>query len=293
MNTFWSWWQQLPMNIDPVLLNLGSFQLRWYSLGWISAFTVVYILTRMRLSRNPDFRVFPKKVLDDFFFFEVIGVLVGARLGYVFFYNLGYYLDHPLEVILPFSTAGGFHFTGISGMSYHGGVLGGLAVFIWYTKSHKLPVLKFIELFCAAIPLGYIFGRLGNFMNGELFGRVTDVPWAMYFYEWGPAGKVPFPELRHPSQLYEALLEGLLSGVLLWALKDRVRPGMILSLYFISYGLARFFVEFFRQPDQQFLEGDPSGAVFLFMTMGQLLCLGMVLFGLGIMWGTRHMKKAA
>ncbi|MBN8218071.1 MAG: prolipoprotein diacylglyceryl transferase [Spirochaetes bacterium] len=292
MNTFWSFWQQIPMHIDPVLLNLGSFQLRWYSLGWITAFAVVYLLTHRRLTRNSAFREFSKKILDDFFFFEVIGVLVGARLGYVLFYNFGYYMEHPFEIILPFSTSGGFHFTGISGMSYHGGVLGGLAVFLWYARRHKIPVVKFLELFAAAIPLGYVFGRLGNFMNGELYGRVTSIPWGMTFYEWGPSGKIPFSELRHPSQLYEALLEGVLCGLLLWSLKDRVRPGIILSLYFISYGAARFVVEFFRQPDIQFIDNDPPGTVFLLMTMGQLLCLGMVLFGLAIMWGTRHMKKA-
>lgn len=291
MNTLTHWWQNLPNHIDPVLLSLGSFQIRWYSLGWICAFAAVYFLVQRRLKTEPAFQHITKKVVDDFFFYAVLGVLIGGRLGYVVFYNLGYYLNHPLEIILPFSTDGGVHFTGISGMSFHGGVIVGVAVFIWYVRKKNLKFLPFIELFVPAIPLGYTFGRLGNFMNGELYGRGTDVPWGMYFYEWTTQGRVPMTDLRHPSQLYEALLEGVVSGLILWFLRKKARPGVLFGLYFVTYGAFRFFVEFFRQPDAQFLAERVDGSVFWFMTMGQVLCAAMVVFGIFAILFTAPKRK--
>lgn len=294
MNALITWWQNLPLAIDPVLFSIGSFQLRWYSLGWILSFATVYLLVRHRIRHEAPYKGLTQKTVDDFFFYAVLGVLLGGRLGYVVFYNLGYYLNHPLEIVLPFSTDGGVKFTGISGMSFHGGVIGGVLVFTWYVRKKSLGFLKFIELFIPAIPLGYTFGRLGNFMNGELYGRSTDAPWGMHFYDFLPGGaKSPMLELRHPSQLYEALLEGVVSGLLLWLLRKKAPPGVLFGLYFVTYGLFRFMIEFFRQPDAQFLAERMDGSVFWFMTMGQVLCASMVAFGILAIVFTRKTRTAS
>lgn len=199
----------------------------------------------------------------------IIGLVLGARLGYVVFYNLAYYSKHPLEIFLPFSFANGFQFTGISGMSYHGGLIGVIIASLIFIKRNKLNFLDMADLVAPAAPLGYTFGRLGNFINGELYGRVTTHPVGMYF------PSAPGTGLRHPSQLYEAFFEGILLFIFLWAMRKRRHPrGAMLAFYLIGYGTVRFFIEFFREPDSHL------GFVWGTFSMGQVLCLAMVLTGI-------------
>jgi phosphatidylglycerol:prolipoprotein diacylglycerol transferase len=197
----------------------------------------------------------------------------------VLFYQPGYYVHHPLEVFLPFSFEGGFHFTGISGMSYHGGIIGALLISVYYCRRHEIDFWDLADFLVCSGPMGYTFGRIGNFINGELYGRATDVSWGMYF-PGDPEGL-----LRHPSQLYEAFFEGIFLFAILWSLRNR-RPfkGFHISLYIIGYGTVRFFIEFVRQPDEHL------GAVLGPLSMGQVLCAIMILVG-GALFALR--KKAA
>ncbi len=269
MNNLIAAWQHLPEHMSPSILQIGSFQLRYYSLMYLIAFFFTYVLVMYRIKRE-DYR-YTAETIQDFFFWGISGLLIGARLGYVLFYNLGYYLRHPWEVVLPFSFEGGIHFVGISGMSYHGGAIGVLVAALIFCRSYEIRFWNFADLFCPAIPLGYTFGRIGNFINGELFGRAATVPWGMYF----PLDASH--RLRHPSQLYEALFEGVLLFIVLWSVRKKSPfEGFLFSFYFFGYGLVRFFIEFFREPDEQlgFLLGG--------LTMGQLLCILMMALGAGI-----------
>ncbi|MCF7805830.1 MAG: prolipoprotein diacylglyceryl transferase [Candidatus Marinimicrobia bacterium] len=276
MGSFWEWWQYLPAKMDPVIFTIGSFQLRWYGTMYIVAFAVTYILTQYRV-KDEDLE-YSQEVIENFFMYAIIGVLVGGRLGYVLFYNFGYYLLHPLEIILPVRFGNGVEFTGISGMSYHGGVIGVILAFVYVSKKHNLNFFRFTDLVAPAIPLGYMFGRIGNFINGELYGRVTDVSWGMYF-PLDPTG-----QLRHPSQLYEAFFEGLFLFAILWIIRKRTPfQGFLPGLYLIGYGVVRFFIEFYRMPDEHL------GLVFLGMTAGQILCLAMIAGGV-VFW--RLAKRA-
>jgi phosphatidylglycerol:prolipoprotein diacylglycerol transferase len=244
---------------------------------YVVAFAVVYLLSFYRIKR--DEAKYTPKELESVFIWGTLGMIVGARLGYVLFYNFAYYAQHPLEIFLPFGFEGGFHFTGISGMSYHGGLIGVLVIPIYYCKKHGVNFWELSDFIICSGPLGYTFGRIGNFINGELYGRATDVPWGMYF----PAD--PEGLLRHPSQLYEAFFEGIFLFAILWSLRNR-RPfkGFHTSLYIIGYGTVRFFIEFVRQPDAHL------GAVLGPLSMGQVLCVLMILAG-GALFALR--KKAA
>jgi len=261
-------WQHLPYHIKPYLFSVGSFQLRYYSLMYIVAFAIVYALTRYRI-RNEKYE-YSVETLQDAMVWGMLAVIIGARLGEVLFYNLNYYLQHPLEIFLPFSFSNGIHFTGISGMSYHGGVIGVLIVSWVFMRKRKIDFWRFADLIVPAVPLGYTFGRLGNFINGELWGRVTAVPWGMYF----PLDMTH--SLRHPSQLYEAFFEGIFLFLILWPLRKKSRfDGFLLGLYVVGYGAVRFLIEFFREPD--FMVGPIS--------IGQTLCSLMMIAGfLMILW---------
>jgi phosphatidylglycerol:prolipoprotein diacylglycerol transferase len=263
-------WQHLPVQISPTIFSFGSFQLRYYSLMYLVAFAVVYFLTLYRI-KNEGYE-YTAETIQDYLVWAMLGVIIGGRFGYALFYNFGYYFHHPLEIILPFDFSHGFKFIGISGMSYHGGLIGVVIVFILFCRKNKIKLWKFVDLFCPAIPLGYTFGRIGNFINGELFGRVTTMPWGMYF---------PFDltlSLRHPSQLYEALFEGIVLFILLWLIrKKKMFDGFLVGIYICGYGFVRFFIEFFREPDYQL------GLVLGFMSMGQVLCLLMMAAGIGIL----------
>ena len=265
---FWDWWQHLPRLIDPTLFQIGSFQLRYYGLMYIVAFACTYVLLVYR-SRKDGFSWYTPERIQDLMVWFIAGTILGGRLGYVLFYDPAYFLAHPLKIVLPFDWSDGFRFTGISGMSYHGGVIGIVIAGYLFSRRNKQPFVTMVDFVAPAAPLGYTFGRLGNFINGELFGRVTDVPWGMFF----PLD--PVHQLRHPSQLYEAFFEGIFLFVLLWSVRNRagLRGGM-LGLYLMGYGIVRFGLEFFREPDPHlmFVLGP--------FTMGQVLCGTMVLIGL-------------
>ncbi|MDO9527651.1 MAG: prolipoprotein diacylglyceryl transferase [Syntrophales bacterium] len=269
MEQFINYWNHIPEHINPNIFEIGSFQLRYYGLMYLIAFFLTYILVLYRI-RSEDYE-YSTETIQDCFVWGIVGLIIGARLGYVLFYNFEYYLNHPLEVIFPFDFTGGFRYVGISGMSYHGGAIGVLLASIIFCRRQRIKFWRFADLFCPAIPMGYTFGRIGNFINGELYGRVTTVPWGMYF----PLD--PYLSLRHPSQLYEAFFEGILLFIFLWIIRKRKHfEGFLFSLYLIGYGLVRFFIEFLRDPDPQL------GFVLWSFTMGQVLCIIMILCGIGV-----------
>jgi phosphatidylglycerol:prolipoprotein diacylglycerol transferase len=276
MNDFWHWWQHIPQHLDPVIFDIGGFKLQYYGLMYVVAFVVTYLLVTYRLKHEERFRLTPDQV-QALITSMMLGVIVGGRLGYVLFYNLSYYLKHPLEIILPFDLSNGFKFTGITGMSFHGGLIC-VILFTWlYCRKNSLRLLEVADLFIPAIPLGYTFGRIGNFINGELYGRVTSAPIGMLF------PLAPGSQLRHPSQLYEALFEGVFLFLVLWSLRKRVRiPGAMLALYLIGYGTVRFFIEYFRQPDAHL------GFVLFSFSMGQVLCLLMIGCGASLLVYLHH-----
>ena len=276
MSEFWNWWQQLPSHISPVLFQMGPVKIQYYGLMYIVAFTITYTLVTFRLKKGEG-PAMSAEQLQSLFTAMIVGLLVGARMGYVLFYNFSYYLRHPLEVILPFNFSHGMTYTGIAGMSFHGGGIG-ITIAVWlYTRKTKFSFLQVADLIAPMIPLGYTFGRIGNFINGELYGRITSRPWGMYF------PLAPTHALRHPSQLYEAFFEGIFLFGVLWVVRNRARvPGTMLALYLVGYGLIRFCIEFFRQPDPQL------GFVLAGLSMGQILCTIMVLVGMGALMYPRR-----
>lgn len=266
MERFLDWWRHIPEHIDPYIIEIGSFRIGYYGLMYILAFATVYMLVLYRL-KNERYE-YSRELIQDYFIWLVLGVVIGGRLGYALIYDLKYYLAHPLEVFLPFDFKNGFRYTGIAGMSYHGGLIGVITISIVYLRKHKIGFWRFADFFSPAVPLGYVFGRIGNFINGELYGRVTAVPWGMYF-PLAPDGR-----LRHPSQLYEAFFEGIFLFTVLWSIrKKRYIDGVLFALYLIGYGVVRFFIEFVREPDLHL------GFVLGPFSTGQLLCLVMVLCG--------------
>ena len=248
--------------INPNLIEIGPFQIRWYGLMYVLGFVAGYFLiSRQQKARELELQ---GGRLQDLIFFIALGLIVGARLGYILFYqfpDLSLYLKHPLEIIAVWH----------GGMSFHGGLIGALISGALFCYWKKLPVWEVADIAIVTAPIGIGLGRLGNFINGELYGRTADLPWAMVFPGAGP-------EPRHPSQLYEAALEGVLLFVLLWLVKDRpARPGAMVCLFLFGYGISRFIAEFFREPDPQI------GFIFGLLSMGQILCLAMVLTAV-IIW---------
>ncbi len=249
----------MKVNIDPFLVKLGPIRLSWYGLMYVFGFAVSYLLVRCRMKKK-EFGI-SKQEVENFYFYLIIGLMVGARLGYVLFYDLTVYLADPLEIFAIWH----------GGMSFHGGLIGVLTVGILFSWRNKKSFWKIADLIIVTVPIGLGLGRIGNFINGELYGRVTQLPWGMIFPKGGP---LP----RHPSQLYESALEGGVLFLILWVIKDKKLPtGGLLALFFFLYGIFRFFVEFFREPDVQL------GFVLGPFTMGQVLCAfmiggGMILF---------------
>ena len=273
MGDFTYFWQHLPERMNPVLLHLGPLRIQWYGLMYIVAFTIVYFLARHRTRTEARFP-YDEEYLKNILTYGFIGVLIGGRLGYVLFYNLHYYLAHPMEIILPFSFEGdGFRFTGISGMSYHGGATGAIVGSWLFARRYKADFWNLADLFFPVAALGYTAGRIGNFINGELWGRVTDSAIGMHF----PLAPDP-DRLRHPSQLYEAFFEGIFLFLILWSIRKLKLPrGSMSALYLFGYGFVRFNIEFFRQPDAHL------GFVFLNrFSMGQVLCSCMMLIAVAL-----------
>jgi phosphatidylglycerol:prolipoprotein diacylglycerol transferase len=264
MTDFLFWWQNLPSQMNPVIFSVGSFAVRWYGMMYIIAFAVVYLLSHYRIDREK--LPFEHSFVGDALTWAMVGVVLGGRLGYIIFYGMGSFLADPLGSLIPWvSTPGGCRFAGITGMSYHGGVIGVILALLLFTRSQKKSFFETFDLFIPAIPLGYTFGRLGNFINGELYGRVTDSAFGMYF------PLAPTHELRYPSQLYEAFFEGIVLFVVLWLLRKKSPfPGFLSATYLFGYGFVRFFIEYVREPDAQL------GFVFLDFSMGQVLCFIMM-----------------
>ena len=242
--------------IDPVALSIGSLQLRWYGLMYLAGFGLGWMLGRWRASRPGSGWTGPD--VDDLLTCVMIGIILGGRLGYVLFYDLPVYINDPMEIMRIWN----------GGMSFHGGLLGVLGAFWYFARTRGRTFLEVSDFIAPLIPQGLFFGRLGNFINGELWGKVSDVPWAIVF-----PGAGPLP--RHPSQLYEAALEGLLLFIMVWvfSLKPR-KVGAVSGLFALGYGVFRFAVEFVRMPDVQL-----GYLAFGWLTMGQLLCVPLILAG--------------
>ena len=270
------WWQTLPSKMDPILLSIGSFSIYWYSTMYLVAFGIVYLLCRSKIN-NKEYTKLTLPEFEDLLSWCFIALIIGARLGYVLFYNFEYYIDNPLEILLPFSIKNGvWKFTGIAGMSYHGGVIGVLIAIWMYARKKGLHLYTVADFLTPAIPLGYFFGRIGNFINGELYGRVTEASIGMYFPNAGDY------QLRHPSQLYEAFFEGIVLYFLIKSLRTRFTfLGFNSGLYVFGYAFFRFFIEYVREPDKhlQF--------ILLNLTMGQLLCIAMMIGGI-VIWFTGY-----
>jgi phosphatidylglycerol:prolipoprotein diacylglycerol transferase len=252
--------------IDPVAVAIGPFVVRWYALAYIAGLLIGWRYCLVLADRPP--RLIERRDIDDFLVWATLGVVLGGRIGYVLFYQPGYYLQHPVEALYLWH----------GGMSFHGGALGVTLAIVLFTRARRLPVLAFSDVIAEAIPIGLFFGRIANFINGELFGRETDVPWAMAFPNGGP---VP----RHPSQLYEAVCEGLLLFLLLLLAEHRGarrRPGIVTGLFLVGYAVARMSGELFRQPDAQL------GFLVLGTTMGQLLSIPVLIAGILLIWWARR-----
>lgn len=262
-------------DIDPVFLRLGPLQFRWYGLMYLIGLTLAYFIigARARAQKLP----LNKDQVYDMIVYAAVGVFAGGRLGYVLFYNLSYYLENPLKVFAVWE----------GGMSFHGGLIGAIVAVIATSWLRKIPLVSLGDVACASAPIGIFLVRIANFINGELYGRPTDAPWAMRFpdynwttREWGPVDGKP---LVHPSQLYEAALEGALlfavCAVAVWKFRLLRKPGMIAGIFLIGYAISRTIVENFREPDN-----FTQGIMPQWFTMGMLLSIPMILGGAYLIW---------
>ena len=258
------------LHLSPVALHLGAFDLRWYSLAYLAGIFAGYFYL-LRLIREPGAPM-ARRHVDDLVFYAALGIIFGGRLGYVLFYNLPYYAAHPLDIFKLWD----------GGMSFHGGVIGTSVGLLYLSWKNKLPWLRVHDYVACVVPFGLFFGRVANFVNGELWGAPTHVLWAVRFPELIDGVRKLGPP-RHPSQLYEAGLEGLLLGAILWVMfwktPARYQPGKLVGAFLFFYGLFRFGVEYIREPDAQL--SDFARATGLHM--GQWLCVPMILGGLYLM----------
>jgi len=258
----------LAPNIDPVAISLGPLKIHWYGLMYVLGLLALWFFASRR-AKQPDSGWTAEQV-GDFVFYGALGVILGGRLGYMLFYNLPHYIAHPLDVFKIWQ----------GGMSFHGGLIGVLLAMLYFARKTGKTFFVVADFFAPWVPIGLGLGRLGNFINHELWGRTTDGPWGMVFRE---AGTLP----RHPSQLYQAALEGLALFVILWLFARKPRPTASVSgLFLICYGLFRILAEFVREPDAQL-----GYLAFGWLTMGQALSVPMILFGVGLMVGAY--QKAA
>ncbi len=244
---------------DPVAVHLGPLAVHWYGLMYLLAFLQLWWLGKRRLAARPELGV-TEQGLDDLLFYGVLGVVLGGRLGQVLFYDPGYYFQHPGEIIAVWK----------GGMSFHGGFLGVLIAVAFWTRKHQVNWLSTMDFVAPLVPLGLVAGRIGNFINGELWGRVANpsLPWAMVFPQ---VDNLP----RHPSQIYEALGEGLMLFIILWLYARKARPiGAVSAVFLIGYGVFRSLAEYFREPDAGIF-----GQSYL-VSMGQWLSLPMILAGI-------------
>ena len=242
-------------NFDPVAIQIFSIEIRWYSLAYIFGILIGWLYCKKILIKDKNI----SKLFDDLISYLIIGIILGGRLGYVIFYNLEYFSSNPIEILMIWQ----------GGMSFHGGLLGVLASTIIYAKKHNVNKFIFLDLIAGSAPIGIFLGRVANFLNSELYGRETDILWSVIFTRIDSI-------TRHPSQIYEALLEGvILFFILFFFIKKNylLKPGLISSLFLIFYSLFRFLVEFFRVPDEQ------VGFIYLNLTIGQIISLIFLSFG--------------
>lgn len=248
-------------NFDPVAFSVLGFDIHWYGLMYVAGFLSVYFLWVFRVNKYPDLvdSKWNSELISDLIFYGAVGAVLGGRLGYVLFYKPAYYLSNLKEVV----------YLQEGGMSFHGGLLGVIVGVFLFSRKVNMSFLSVADFVAPVAPIGLFFGRMGNFINQELWGKVTDVPWGMVFSNGGP---LP----RHPSMLYEALLEGLLLFMVLWFIARKPRGlGVMSGLFLIGYACGRIFVEFFRVPDEHL-----NYLLFDWVTMGQILSLPMMLLGL-------------
>lgn len=251
--------------IDPVAISLGPLVVRWYALAYLAGILGAWKYINYLIDRHKEFARPNKPDIENFLAWAILGIILGGRLGYVLFYKLAYYVQNLNEVFYVWQ----------GGMAFHGGVLGVILVMILFSYKHKIDQFRLADLVCCAVPIGLFFGRIANFINGELYGRPSDVPWAVRF----PSDSlVP----RHPSQLYEAFLEGLvLFTVLFIAQKQdniRAKTGLLSAIFLIGYAASRILIELVREPD------DHLGFIFGGISMGQILSVPMVLFALWLIY---------
>jgi phosphatidylglycerol:prolipoprotein diacylglycerol transferase len=244
---------------DPIALSVGPLAIHWYGLMYLMAFAQFLLLGRLRLKQAGVDSSWTYRTIEDLLFAGVVGVILGGRLGYIIFYMPAHYLAHPLDILKVWE----------GGMSFHGGFIGVLAAMLWFAKKNQKTFFEITDFIAPLVPFGLAFGRLGNFINGELWGRPTDLPWAMIFPQAGDM------LARHPSQLYQLMGEGICLGVLLWWYASKKRSlGQISGLFLLGYGFFRFMAEFAREPDS-FL-----GLLSFGLSMGQLLSLPMLILGI-------------
>ncbi len=242
-------------NFDPVALEIFSLEIRWYSLAYIFGIILGWILAKKLFIKDIEV----KNKFDDYLTYLIIGIILGGRLGYIFIYNLSFYVNNPLDIFKIWQ----------GGMSFHGGLIGVIFASIFFAKKNNQNPFLYLDIVALVAPVGLFFGRIANFINSELYGTITNLPWAVTFVQVDN-----FP--RHPSQLYEALLEGLFLFLLLIYFKNKFsnKPGVISGLFLIIYSIFRFIVEFYRVPDEQL------GYIFLNLTMGQVVSLIFILSGI-------------
>jgi phosphatidylglycerol:prolipoprotein diacylglycerol transferase len=263
--------------IDPVLMQIGPVSIRWYALSYIAGILLGWLYARRIVVNDalwgPGGSPITKRRIDDFVVFATLGIVIGGRLGYVFIYDLQHFVDQPLSIFALWE----------GGMSFHGALVGTVVAMALFARYTKIPVWSLVDIVATVTPIGLFLGRIANFINGELYGRVTDVPWAMVFPNGGA-------EPRHPSQLYESALEGFVLFWVLWFLVYRFKmlqkPAFLSGAFVAGYGAARTFAEFFRQPDIQI---GTNGFIAPGITMGMLLSVPMVIIGVATMvWAARR-----
>ncbi len=258
------------LHLSPVALDLGFFQLRWYSLAYLAGIFIGYWYL-LKLIKQPGSPM-ARRHADDMVFYAALGIILGGRLGYVLFYNLSYYLQNPLDILKLWD----------GGMSFHGGVIGTTLGILYLAHKEKLPWLRLHDYVACCVPFGLFFGRLANFVNHELWGAPANVPWAVRFPEV-IAGLTALGPPRHPTQLYEAALEGILLFLILWWMfwktQARYQPGKLVGAFLFFYGLFRFGIEFVREPDAQLVGFAQATG----LHMGQWLSLPMILGGAWLM----------
>lgn len=249
--------------IDPVALSIGPIDIRWYALSYLAGFLIGWWLINIFLKKFPSPYLYKDRV-DDLLTWIIVGVIVGGRFGYVAFYNLPYYLDNPIEALKIWE----------GGMAFHGGLIGVIVAMLLFALKNKIPFFALADRVAVVTPVGLFFGRIANFINGELYGRASDVPWAMVFREGDVA--------RHPSQLYQALTEGIILFILLTLLqrKEFIRNhyGILSGVFLCAYAFMRFFIEYTRQPDEHL------GFIVGHLSMGQILCFPMFMAGAAIIY---------